>query len=372
MRVLYIDEIDRISGGENWFLNYIKGISNSEIEPILLCPPGTFAEAAGHSNVKVILYNFRFKDLSKHSIKTYFLFSLFRLWDSIVIGIKCRKLHIDIIHSIGTNGHVIGSLIRTFFGKKVMWHIHYEHQKALYRFFKPHYIVFVARVRMKMFNKARPFIKPPSSVIYNGIDTALYEAVHPTEAQQMHIGFIGRLLPEKGIEEFIEAAHLLLKKNFTLKFDIYGEELYNNILKGRYTDILKEKLHQLGLTNSVVFKGFVAQQTAIYSSIHIYVLSSYSYNESCPMVILEAWAAGVPVIATNVGGIPELITHGKTGWLIPPKNPQAIADAVEYIIEHHDQVNQVVENARRLVREKFDYRENAQAFVQLYRKLLDE
>jgi len=104
----------------------------------------------------------------------------------------------------------------------------------------------------------------------------------------------------------------------------------------------------------------------------IFLLPSQREGESCPMVILESWAAGVPVIAANVGGIPELITDRETGYLIPSNDPKAIADAVIHVLKNPDEARRIVQNARKLVRERFDYRENARQFVALYRELLHE
>jgi len=392
MRILYIDEISCISGGENWFLNYVRGLpDNTDVEPVLLCPEGSFAQAARENGVTVIPYKFRFRDVSSHRIINYVLFSICRIWDSIYIGILCKRKKINIIHSISTSGHVIAGLIRKLFRVKVLWHIHYQHQPILYRWLSPDYIVFVAQFRQRILNEASVKNIPHHSVIYNGIDSEQLKAVIPVNNDYIHIGYISRLIPEKGIEEFIAAAEILRNSHPRMRFDVFGEEIYNTVLKGKYTDFLKRMIAEKKLSKNLpevdlppadrsasggddilTMHGFVSQQTEIFSRINIFVLPSYSLSESCPMVVLESWASGVPVIAADNAGVPELITHGETGWLVPPRNPQAIADAIVYVLEHPEEVKRVVENARRLVREKFDYRENARAFVQLYRELLDE
>ena len=372
VKVLYIDEVSRIGGGETWFLNFIDGLKNPDIEPILLCPEGPFAKAARSKGVKVIPYNFRFYDVSAHRFWKYILFGFFRVWDSFAIGRIIRRYNINLVHTVNTNGHVIGSLIRTFYSKKVVWHIHHDHQPILYRFFKPDYMVFVAQFRFEKLQSLHLENKRKHSVIYNGIDTSFYETINSFEKQPLHVGYVGRLLPEKGLETFLTAASLIVKKYPGAKFNIYGEEIYDEVLKGQYTAFLKQKISELGLDYAVRLCGFVFPQTEIFSSINIFVMPSYRIGESCPMVILESWAAGVPVIATNVGGIPELVVDKETGFLIPPKDPQAIADAVEYVIENPDTVRKIVENSRRVVRERFDYRENARQFVKLYYELLNE
>ncbi len=371
-KILYIDEISRIAGGETWFLNYVDGLNYSDIEPVLLCPDGTFADAARAKGIQVIPYTFRFSDLSSQGVLQYFLFGLFRIRDSIIIGRMIKRLNVSLVHSINTNGHVITSLVRTIFSKKVIWHIHHDHQKVLYRFFKPDYMVFVANFRQKILNTVALEHKRKHCVLYNGINSSHFDSDNSKKQPPIHIGYVSRLLPDKGIETFLDSASLILNNYSDVKFCIYGEEIYDDVRKGSYTGTLRRKINVLGLGQAVSMKGFVFPQNTIYDSIDIFVMPSHRIGESCPMVILESWLAGVPVIATNVGGIPELIVDGKTGYLIPPKDPQAIADAVNYVIEHPDEVKNVVDNAKKLVREKFDYRKNARQFVQLYREMLDE
>ncbi|KPK95968.1 hypothetical protein AMJ80_02570, partial [bacterium SM23_31] len=299
IKVLYIHEVSRIGGGETWFLNFIDGLQNPDIEPILLCPEGPFAEAARSKGVEVIPYKFRFYDISSHRLLKYLLFGFFRVWDSFAIGRIIKRYNINLVHTVNTNGHVIGSLIRTFYSKKVVWHIHHDHQKILYRFFKPDYMVFVAQFRIKKLQSLRLENKRKYSVLYNGIDTSLYEKINTFEKQPLNvsrrmirlrrIGYVGRLLPEKGLETFLTAASLIIKKYPDIKFNIYGEEIYDEVLKGQYTAFLKQKISELGLDDAVRLCGFVFPQTEIFSSINIFVIPSYM--ESCPMVILESWAA---------------------------------------------------------------------------------
>ncbi|MFC1562251.1 glycosyltransferase family 4 protein, partial [candidate division KSB1 bacterium] len=300
----------------------------------------------------------------------YLQFGVFRIWDSFVIGNIIKREKIRIVHTINTNGHVIGSLIRIYRSVRVIWHVHHTHRDLLYRLFRPDYIVFVAEFRREILNRLSR--KNRNTVMYNGIDTAPYDRLNHSPEEISTIGYVGRLLPEKGIEDFIDAAHILHGTFQRLKYDIYGEEIYSDTLKGRYTSFLKEKVEYLNLEREIKLRGFVFPQTEIYKSIGICVLPSHREGESCPMVILEAMAAGVPVIVSDVGGIPEIVTHGETGYLVSRKDSQAIADAVSHVIGHPDEVRRIVERARKMVKERFDYRENARLFVSLYRELLGE
>ncbi|MFC1553418.1 glycosyltransferase family 4 protein [candidate division KSB1 bacterium] len=372
IKVLYIDEISRIAGGETWFLNYIDGLEGKDIEPILVCPSGPFSDAAKSKGIQVINYEFAFEDISSHKWWKYFLFAVSRIKDTFYINKIAKNIKINIIHSVNVNGHVISSMIRTLFSKKVLWQIHHDHQKILYRLFKPDYMVFVAKVRAEMIKNLGIENKRKHSVLYNGIDISEFEKIEKSENSQIKIGFVGRIQPSKGVETLLESIPILTNKYNNLKFDFYGEEMDWDVLGGTYIDTVKIKINELKISGNVNFHGHIFPPSKIYQNMDIFVMPSHRFGESCPMVILEAMAAGVPVIATTVGGIPEIITHGETGFLIPPKDPQAISDAVEYVINNPEHVKQVVENAKKEVRKRFDFRENARQFVEIYKEMLNE
>ncbi|MCH8285447.1 glycosyltransferase family 4 protein [candidate division KSB1 bacterium] len=200
----------------------------------------------------------------------------------------------------------------------------------------------------------------------------LYKDFKDSKLPPFQIGFVGRLIPEKGVEDFLSAASVLLPDHPEIRYIVFGEEIYDNVFKGSYTNTVKNIIKTKGLEDCMKLQGFVFPPTKIFSTIDLFLMPSQRIGESCPMVILEAMAAGVPVIATEVGGIPEIVEHGVTGYLIPPKDPQAIADAVEHVINNPEEVKKIVENARRTVKERFDFRENARQFVKIYQELLDE
>ena len=241
-RVLYINEISRVAGVETCLLNFFDALSGSDVVPILLCPEGPFAEAARTIEVKVITYNFYFHDISTHKFRHYFLFGIFRLFDTFAIYRVIKANKVNIVHSVSAVGHTISSLLRKSGLIKAVWHIHGEHNLQLYRFFKPDFIVFVAKIRQKILHNLSLENKRRFSVIYNGIDSNLYASSKLETITPLYIGCIGRLLPEKGIEDLLLAAPIIIEKHPETQFSIFGEEIYDNVNKGKYTKTLKEKI----------------------------------------------------------------------------------------------------------------------------------
>lgn len=159
------------------------------------------------------------------------------------------------------------------------------------------------------------------------------------------IGTIRNVNRFKGLTYFIEAAGRIKSRVPAAKFVIVGRRLDTD---GGYWDHLQQLTEQLGLKQDVVFTGFREDVPAILSALDVFVLASI--EESCPVALLEAMAMKVPVVATDVGAVSEMVLHGRTGFVVPPREPQAIADTVTtYLRMPDEQVRQMVQAARHRV-----------------------
>ncbi|NTV97648.1 MAG: glycosyltransferase [Chlorobiaceae bacterium] len=166
-------------------------------------------------------------------------------------------------------------------------------------------------------------------VIHNGI--SIPEHVVPFDFGKSFPGkkiiySAGRLSEQKGFTYLIEAAALLKKSRNDLLFAVSGE--------GRLEEDLKNQAREAGLEDSFIFLGFSADIYPFLRGCDLFVLSSLF--EGMPNVIMEAMAMNKPVVATDVNGARELMIDGKTGLIVPPKNPAALAEAITAIIENPD------------------------------------
>ncbi len=132
------------------------------------------------------------------------------------------------------------------------------------------------------------------------------------------VGIVGRLVPIKNHELFLAMAARLHAERSEARFVIVGD--------GELRADLEARVDTLGLAGVVVFTGWQHDLRAVYSDMDTLVISSI--NEGTPVSVIEALAAGVPVVATAVGGIPDLLRHGQYGRLVPMDDPAALADAV--------------------------------------------
>ena len=132
------------------------------------------------------------------------------------------------------------------------------------------------------------------------------------------LGVIGRLSPQKGITYLIQALPRVLAEYPAVELLVVGD--------GTERRALEEQVRQAGLAAHVHFLGLRQDIPALFSRLDLFVLPSLF--EGLPTVILESMACGVPVVATDIPGTRELVEHGVNGWLVPPRNPALLAQAI--------------------------------------------
>jgi glycosyltransferase involved in cell wall biosynthesis len=153
------------------------------------------------------------------------------------------------------------------------------------------------------------------------------------------VGIIARLVPIKDHSTFLEAAADLHRSRPDVRFLIVGD--------GELRPHLEQQAHALGLSRCVTFLGWQRELEPIYADLNLAVLSSL--NEGTPVSLIEAMAAGLPVVATRVGGVSDLVEHGKTGLLVPPKDPEALSGAMKALLGGPDRGREMGRLARETV-----------------------
>jgi len=200
--------------------------------------------------------------------------------------------------------------------------------------------------------------KEALSVIYNGVpDTQA--ARQASTGKSYSIGVIGRVEPEKGQMEFVKAARLLLRNFPECRFVVVGAPLFGD---SRYLDRVREASRGL----PIHFLGWRGDVPAVLSTLDVLVVPSGSLD-SAPRVILEAFAAGVPVVAFPSGGIPEIVRDGSNGFLTAASTPEALAERISAVLRLDQRSRQlIVGNARACWRDRHSlgvYRRQVSDFI---------
>jgi glycosyltransferase involved in cell wall biosynthesis len=203
------------------------------------------------------------------------------------------------------------------------------------------------------------------TVLRNGIDISRFrqrsddgQSVRKElglQAADPIVAMICRLAPLKGIEDYLAAAALVVESIPGARFLIVGEGYVSGggpmTADREYRAGLESIAHRLGLDGKVVFTGFRSDIPRLLQTVTVSVLPSLS--EGLSNVVLESMAAGVPVIATRVGGIPEAVSNGVTGLLVPPSDPRELATAICRVLASRDLAERLGESGRQHVIDQF-------------------
>lgn len=173
------------------------------------------------------------------------------------------------------------------------------------------------------------------------------------------VGFVGRLSPEKGPSVFVRSVLLLHGRVPDAHFVMVGE--------GPLEAELRELAARFGLQQRLHFAGLWRDMPAVYAALDLVVSSSNS--EAMPLALMEAMASGLPVVATRVGGVPDLVEHGETGWLVGPGEFDDIAGRCAGLLADAPLRRRMGERARQRAVERFDLGECTERMAALVERL---
>ena len=214
------------------------------------------------------------------------------------------------------------------------------------------------------------------TVIRNGVDLSRFDHSSDALAVRREFGLpddvplvtvVSRLNRMKGLEQFLEAAAAIRVRVPEARFLIVGETAPND---RPYLSVLTGLAERLGLSDRVVFAGLRTDVPQLLASATVSVMPSL--NEALSNVLLESMAAGVPLVATRVGGTPEAIEDGVNGLLVPPADPAALANAICHLLAEPEFARRLGLAARQSISERFSTERMVSATEQLYLSLLDK
>lgn len=298
-----------------------------------------------------------------------------------------RREKFDIVHTHTAKAGVLARLAAYFARVPVIIHTPHGHNFygyfgicmskiiiAVERFvarFTDRIIVFT-ELEKKDFIRFRVADTEKVSLIYQGLELERYTQVNIDKVKSKKafgiavdedvIGMIGRLEPIKGPGYFVEAAEEVAKKFTKTKFIVVGE--------GGLRQRLENQVEGMGLKDRFIFTGWREDIPEILSIMDILVLPSL--NEAVGIVLIEAQVLGVPVVATNVGGIPEIVIDGMNGILIPPRDPQALAQAVVKLLKDEALRRKMGDAGREWVRDRFSVESMIEKLEKLYKDLKEK
>jgi glycosyltransferase involved in cell wall biosynthesis len=266
-----------------------------------------------------------------------------------------RQERIDVIHTHLSSAHFFGVLLRWMTGVPCV-------ATAQSRHFQLHWMfndrVVAVSEATRAYHCRWNLVRPGRTVtVHNFVDDRAIQAVpqQTREAVRRQLGVpdnallagaIGDLFPRKGQLGLVEAMSQVLREVPNAWLLLVGPAK-----DPRYTAQVRARAEQLGIGGRVVWAGQRDDVHCLLAAMDVKVLASL--EESLPLAILEAMAAGLPVVATRVGGIPECVRHGETGLLVPPDDRTALAAAIAALLNDGELRRTFGAAAQRCIRERF-------------------
>src|SRR3989344_9134034 len=270
----------------------------------------------------------------------------------------------DVVHLNSSKAGVVGSIAAAHAGvQKIIYAVHgfafnesvSAWKKWLYRLAErrsaryKHALIFISAFDRLTSASLGLSSRQQLVTIHNGVNPpALLPQPQARQAlglpvDKIIIGSIANFYPTKGLATLVRAVGIISQRQPMLHLALIGD--------GIERPALEAEIKRLGLADRVALCGQRPQPGQYLGAFDIYVCSSV--KEGFPFSILEAMAAGLPIVSTNVGGILEMITNSATGVLVEPKDPQAMADAITSLLSDQIQVDRLGRQAQQAVREKF-------------------
>ncbi len=353
--VLYVSGFSDIAGGgqRSLFL-LLKNLDRSRFRPLVLCPsPGEVSRGVLGIGIETIfLEQPRPKSCKLWKLPAYIL-ALRR----IAVSAGAALIHCDTLNSAFFSG-----LATAGSGIRVIFHARVSDSGGLLDRLVPFFsdrIICVSKAVAARFSRSTRV-----RVIYNGVDTELFRPLPPASPglERSVIGYCGQLLKQKGLADLIVAFSMVRAKLPEAMLMLAG--------RGPFEDGMKEKIGESGLEGTVVFSGFVDDISGFMAALDIFVAPT-RFKEGLSRVLIEAMACGKPVITTTLGGNPETVVEGETGFMVPPGDVTALSEKIILLLRDRELSARMGASGRARAIDIFDARKATAAIHGLYSELIN-
>jgi glycosyltransferase involved in cell wall biosynthesis len=362
-----------LGGTEHQLVALVRGMDRFRFLPIVFCLTATGPLVAHLEKAGVETRCFGLRGL--------------RVWRNPIRVTRCllaffadlKKEQPEIIHGFLFHAYVLGAFAARIARIPVV--IASRRSLGHFKAGRPHYLP-VERLANRMTDLivanseavkqdviCREKVEPSKvTVIYNGIDPSLYDipadpglrASLQIPERARVIGAVANLIYYKGHDFFLQASQEIKRKYPEVKILLIGE--------GPLRPGLENLTRRLGLEEDVLFLGSRQDIPQLLALMDVAVLPSL--EEGFPNAVLEAMAAAKPVVATRVGGVPEAVVHGETGLLVPPRDPEALADAILELLGDPQRAREMGRTGRARVVKEFGLDRMIREMARLYEDLI--
>jgi glycosyltransferase involved in cell wall biosynthesis len=390
--ILYVSHSAQLYGAEQSLLQLLKGLDRDRFSPVVVLPQeGPLKQSIVDLGIPVEVVSSIKPWLTRRS-------GIMRLLHHIglvpllvrsvwVLTRLVSRYHIDLIH---TNSLVVidGALAARLSRIPHIWHA-----REVLACGSPYHFLFGRfgrRAALSLISHLSEYVIAISSavcsslsqtdrvckfvVVYNAVDASTFNSPLPraTTRQRLDVpdgtylvGEVARLTPVKGYEDFAKAAAMVRRVVPNTRFVAVGDALRES-----YRQEIAELIADLGMEHSFSLLGFWQDVADIIAALDLLVLPSH--YEPFGRALIEAMAAGKPVVGTNVGGIPEIIEDGVTGLLVAPGSPDELAEAITKILKNPELAQRMGAAGRESAMARFSSERYVTQIQQIYRELIEK
>ena len=352
-------------GSPRVLTDIIGGLDRNQYQPLFLCPQkGELTDLLVSQGNEVIISGWR--SIQKTNVFRF-------LFDVLYFYNLMRKQNVTLFHlnEIGwRDSVVVAAWLRRI---PILFHLHVNYDGPIQNNWNlklASSVIVVADVLKKVFNKT-PSIHKKLVTVYNGLDIAKFQNGRnirtklgiPENAKV--IGFVGQMAEAKGLKFLICAVKTIIEHHPDTMFLFVGRRVDN---EAKLVPELISQAESQKVTHAIRFLEPRNDIPDVMKSLDILILPTL--GEAFPKIILEAMGAEIPVIASAVGGIPEIIKHNENGLLIPPGNTQAIESALLNLLDNPSTCNRIAASGLRTVQNLFSLQNQLSKITGIYEKLL--
>lgn len=366
IKILYIIGQLGIGGAERQLLELVKHLDKDRYAPKVCCLSGdtSLAEDIRKTGTEVITFE------RKHGFEFRRLLQLYRL-----VKYENPLIVQTSMHSANSYGRIVAKLAQVpimiaserDIGLDRTW-VGLQFDKVLAKI-PSQMIVSNSRYGAEWITNCGIDYRKVT-IIYNGIDISRFSFMRDIAAKKRQemgfnpseaiVGIVAHLTPVKNHECFLLAGRKILNTYPETKFLIVGD--------GPLRSKLETVSKHLGLSDSVTFTGQRRDVPELMAMLNVFTLCSLS--EGMPNAVLEAMAAGKPVVVTNVGGCPEIVEEAKTGFIVPSNDPSAFAEKIMTLLANKELANRMGQTGRKRVEANFTVHKMTRSYEELYENLI--
>lgn len=366
-----------LHGTEKYLYNFIRLLDKQTFSPVIVSLHHKYGIAEEFYEIGIPIIKLPIKKM----------YSPFSIIEYIKLYGFMKRYKINIVETIHRTSDLIGPIIARLAGVKIV--ISNRRDMGFMRTKKDNiaYLIIDRFVdRIKCNTKAATIYfsqleKVPISkfdVSYNGVEIGGYDISeynkkiikerYGIKGNEIVVGVLGGVKKFKGHVEFLEMAKILAQTHDDVKFLIVGGGYKSR--GDEYFDYIKKLNIEKGLERKVIFTGFIKNIAMILPAFDIAILPSYT--EGCSNVLLEYMAAGKPVVATDVGGNPELLVDGVTGFIVPSQNACILAEKVDVLLYSSNDRQKMGKKGLDRIEEFFDINKVIDGEMKYYEKLISQ